>query len=114
MATRARGGCELVKVTDEGESVPLDLRLDLWGHSPSGPEWGYQGSGPAQTALAILADAVGDRLAVPLHQDFKREFIARAGREGFELTRDEVERWAEERRGSLDLSDWEDEENGKG
>ena len=49
----------------------------------------------AQTALAILADAAGDELAQALHQDFKGEFIARAGREGFELTVEEVERWVQ-------------------
>lgn len=30
-------------------------------HSPCGFEWGYCGSGPHQTALAILLDATGDR-----------------------------------------------------
>jgi hypothetical protein len=34
---------------------PLELRLDLFNHSPTGFEWGYGGSGPAQLALAILA-----------------------------------------------------------
>lgn len=34
----------------------LDPRLDLMRHSPTGFEWGYCGSGPAQLALAILAD----------------------------------------------------------
>ena len=38
----------------------LDLRLDLHNHSPDGFEWGYCGSGPAQLALAILADHLGD------------------------------------------------------
>ena len=36
---------------------PLDPRLDLANHSPTGFEWGYGGSGPAQLALALLADA---------------------------------------------------------
>ena len=30
-------------------------------HSPSGLSWGYHGSGPADTALSILADALGER-----------------------------------------------------
>lgn len=50
----------------------LPLRLDLWDHSPTGFEWGYPGSGPAQLALALLADALGDDArAVRLHQAFK-------------------------------------------
>jgi hypothetical protein len=82
VATRTQKGCEVVRVDDQGGAESLDPRLDLWDHSPTGLEWGYPGSGPAQTALAILADAVGDRLAVPLHQEFKRDFIAGAPREG--------------------------------
>ena len=39
---------------------PLDPRLDLWNHSPTGFQWGYGGSGPAQLALALLADYLGD------------------------------------------------------
>jgi hypothetical protein len=50
---------------------PLPLRLDLWNHSPTGFEFGYGGSGPAQLALAILADCCGDELAVAFHQAFK-------------------------------------------
>ena len=38
----------------------LNPRLDLWNHSPTGFEWGYGGSGPAQLALAILADHLGN------------------------------------------------------
>ena len=47
-----------VEVTVDG--VPLNPRLDLRNHSPTGLEWGYCGSGPAQLALAILADHTGD------------------------------------------------------
>ena len=44
-------------VTVDGRN--LDLRLDLFNHSPTGFEWGYAGSGPAQLALALLADMLG-------------------------------------------------------
>jgi hypothetical protein len=54
----------------------LKLRLDLASHSPTGFEWGYGGSGPAQLALAILADALGDdKAALALHQAFKFKVI---------------------------------------
>ena len=65
---------------------PLPLRLDLWNHSPTGFEFGYGGSGPAQLALAILADCCGDELAVVYHQPFKRAVIARLPAEGGSLT----------------------------
>ncbi len=56
---------------------PLDPRLDLVNHSPTGFAHGYAGSGPAQLALAILADYTGDdQLAEHLHQRFKFDMIA--------------------------------------
>ena len=55
----------------------LDPRLDLYNHSPTGFEWGYCGSGPAQLALAILAEHLGDdRQAFNLYQRFKWAVIA--------------------------------------
>src|SRR5580700_1453707 len=65
---------------------PLPLRLDLWNHSPTGFEFGYGGSGPAQLALAILADCCGDERAVTFHQTFKRAVIARLPADGGSLT----------------------------
>jgi len=53
---RREGYAADVSVNDR----PLNPRLDLWNHSPTGFEWGYGGSGPAQLALALLADHFGD------------------------------------------------------
>lgn len=62
---------------DDRAGRPLPPRLDLFNHSPSGFAWGFMGSGPAQLALAILADATGDdAFAVRHHQDFKADIIA--------------------------------------
>jgi len=56
---------------------PLRMRLDLDNHSPTGLEWGYPGSGPAQLALALLADALHDsHRALRLHQPFKWKVVA--------------------------------------
>jgi hypothetical protein len=56
--------------------------LRLRNHSPDGFEWGYEGSGPAQTALALLLDFTRDRtLALLLYQDFKSLVVARLARE---------------------------------
>lgn len=80
-------------VTADDHELPL--RLDLFAHSPDGFEWGYGGSGPAQLALAILADHFGpdfEGTAVRLHQAFKGKVIARLDRtRDFRLTRVEVE-----------------------
>lgn len=61
-------------VTADGK--PLDPRLDLANHSPSGFCWGYSGSGPAQLALAVLADAFDDATALRFYQDLKWRFFA--------------------------------------
>lgn len=54
----------------------LPLRLDLRNHSPTGFGWGYGGSGPAQLALALLADVLGDDdRALRLYQQFKWRLI---------------------------------------
>ena len=61
-------------MTVDGES--LDPRLDLADHSPTGFSWGFGGSGPAQLALAVLADYLGDGAALELYQTFKWQVIA--------------------------------------
>ena len=79
-----------VIVTVDGR--PLNPRFDLWGHSPTGFEWGYGGSGPAQLALAILADHFADDdQAVLHHQDFKRTVVAGLPYPGWTLTSEQVE-----------------------
>ena len=79
----------------EVDGTPLPWRLDLSNHSPTGLEWGYLGSGPAQLALAILADATGnDQLALRWHQKFKLDKIAGLDRDTpWIITADEVRRW---------------------
>lgn len=75
---------------------PLDPRLDLWNHSPTGFECGYGGSGPAQLALALLADCLGnDELAIQLHQSFKWAVVAKLPREGWRLTERQIRQAAE-------------------
>jgi len=62
---------------DTGESYMLPWRLDLRSHSPTGLNWGFGGSGPAQCSLAILADHLeDDREALGLCQAFKWAVIA--------------------------------------
>lgn len=86
----AKGECEVRVINGvDGDSSFLPLRLDLANHSPTGFEWGYGGSGPAQLALAILAHVfshaedqttLNEDLAVHLHQRFKRDVIANLDR----------------------------------
>jgi hypothetical protein len=56
---RTEHGCA-VDVEEDGECYLLHPRNDLRNHSPDGFEWSYSGSGPAQLALALAADVLGD------------------------------------------------------
>lgn len=70
----------------------LDSRLDLYNHSPSGLEWGYNGSGPSQLALALLADYLGDdNRAKKLYQEFKRLVIANLNYDEWKLSSKDID-----------------------
>lgn len=84
---RREGYAVIVTVNDR----PLNPRLDLWNHSPTGFECGYGGSGPAQLALALLADHFGDdQKAVELHQPFKWAVVAKLPKRGWTLTSEQI------------------------
>ena len=91
-----RKAANMVMVTDDDKMYPLSPgpSLALINHSPTGFEYGYGGSGPAQLSLAILFDFLGDgKKAIELYQDFKWDFIASAPREGFKITEFEIKHW---------------------
>jgi hypothetical protein len=103
---RRNGSIKVQRVECTGQLSPLPLRLDLWNHSPTGFNWGYGGSGPAQLALALLCDVLGDdREAVRLHQAFKWDVVARLGDEWM-LVADEIRDWVNtfEQLPAMDLS----------
>jgi hypothetical protein len=63
-------------------------------HSPSGFNWGYRGSGPADLAYAILYDLYGKKVADRLYQQFKHDIIAQLPQdEDWTLTEDHIEQW---------------------
>lgn len=73
----------------------LPMRLDLWNHSPTGLEWGYGGSGPAQLALALASHVLGrgkdnDARAVGVHQAVKFSLVSRLPRDGWILYEEDV------------------------
>lgn len=88
-------GARVLVANVRGVKGALPPRHDLRNHSPTGYEWGYGGSGPAQLALAILADHFGpegEERALSLYQDFKARVVAGLPYRGWELTTREVER----------------------
>ena len=79
-----------VIVTVDGRR--LNPRLDLWNHSPTGFEWGYAGSGPAQLALAILADHFSDdEKALNFYQRFKWAVVAELPGREWILTSEDID-----------------------
>ena len=76
-------------------------------HSPTGFEWGYGGSGPADLALNIVEQTLrimgyqgpksallgGFVLTWTLYQSFKWEFIARAPEQGTRIPFSTLETW---------------------
>jgi hypothetical protein len=60
----------------DGKQISPSGSQKVINHSPDGFSIGYGGSGPAQTALAILLLFTDSRTAQNLHQLFKWEFVA--------------------------------------
>jgi len=82
-------------VTVDGEL--LDCRYDLLSASPSGFEWGYGGSGPAQLAIALLAHAYDDEYACENYQLLKETVISELPQEeGWTLTKQDLDAWRRE------------------
>lgn len=67
---RTESGVEVVAEDDQGRTRPLPHRFDIRKHSPTGFEWGFSGSGPAQLALAVMADVLGAEKARECYQEF--------------------------------------------
>jgi hypothetical protein len=83
-----------IVVNGKGKLLDLEASLKVVNHSPTGFCWGYNGSGPAQLALAILLDHFhGDReRALSLYQDFKFKVISKLPMDkDFVLTDEQIE-----------------------
>lgn len=70
-------GITRVTVTQGGQpSRELPLHLAIRNHSPTGFEWGYGGSGPAQLALALCVEVAGRHRAERSYQSVKDRLVA--------------------------------------
>jgi len=94
-------GDVVCKRTEKGACVNIP-QLEIR-HSPTGFEWGYGGSGPADLALNVLMLFTDRTNAYQLHQQFKWEFISILPREGGVIKGDEIRGWlkAHEEQGVL-------------
>ena len=77
-------------------SYPLPIRLDLVEQSPTGFDWGYGGSGPAQLAIAILADlTVDDLYSKARYMSFKWDVVAKLPSLGWVRHEDRFQEWVD-------------------
>lgn len=67
----------------KGRHKEIRYRNDLRNHSPTGPEWGYGGSGPAQLALALACQVLPDKQALAVYQQLKAQYIAKLKEDGW-------------------------------
>jgi len=87
------GDADIVLSRDERGYAQVNVPHNLVHHSPTGFEWGYGGSGPADLALNILALFVPVQDAMRLHQQYKWDLIASFPREGGVITSASVREW---------------------
>ncbi len=92
-------GKDVAIVTVHQEGKPAKLLRHIIHHSPTGLEWGYSGSGPADLALSLLTDACGNKIAWEWHQAFKWDVVAGLA-ESWTLKRSAIQEWV--RRYALD------------
>ena len=78
---------ERVTVSVDGQA--LDPRLDLRDFHAF--EWGSEGSGPSQLALAILADHAGASAALGSYRKFVQIFIAEIEGDNWRLTSEDID-----------------------
>lgn len=85
-------GGQTIMVEDDGKEHPLKHIKE---HS-DGLNWGYGGSGPADAALSILTDCLGEQQARSLYMEFKWTFVAGWADE-FSITEETIKNWARQK-----------------
>ncbi len=71
------GGRSLDGAVVTADGRPLDPRFDIRTFSRAGFEWTYEGDGPRQLALALLAHRLNDPVrALALTESFMRAVVA--------------------------------------
>ena len=89
----ANGECVVTVIGFSGKSLgKLPLCLNIRKHSPTGFEWGYDGSGPAQLALAMCVAVLGKEIGSQprVYQEFKRRVVNKLDHDGWEYLAEDV------------------------
>ena len=89
-------GCAVVVNLSEHRRLTPDRSLDIVNHSPTGFEWGYSGSGPAQLAYGLLLDYYGDEQVAREHYiAFRNQVVSQlecdGAAAGWHLTDEEID-----------------------
>lgn len=71
----------------------LSPRKSWRDYSAHGYEWGFEGNGSAQLALAMLAHICDREFALAHSQCFKREILANIGADEWIMGFDEIREW---------------------
>lgn len=102
---RAGGGGgrppQVVRLWRDPDGRALMTCLHVVRHSPTGPEWGYAGSGPADCARSVLLALTDEATADAHYQTFKADVIARVPDDGAVLHRADVLDWLAGRTASV-------------
>lgn len=84
---------DVVLGRDEKGYVTANIPQKVVKHSPTGFEFGYGGSGPADLALNILLCYTDGNTAQEWYQDFKWAFVAKLPEAGGVIKGDDVRKW---------------------
>ena len=98
---RRRPGGARVTVAGEplAPDTPLwETSLCIHNHSPTGPDWGYDGNGPAQLALTLLLLVTDSAEAVRYYYLFKNAVIAGIRADHWTLPVRDVQAWLDQAR----------------
>lgn len=71
----------------------LDAHQEIANHSQDGFEFGYDGSGPTQLALALLVEHAGREVALKHYINFRSDFIASRYGDRFTLDGNDIDEW---------------------
>jgi hypothetical protein len=85
MTIQLKGERETGRVWLFNKEIFPDASQQIMNHSPDGFSWGYNGSGPAQLALAICLELFGAEYATKVYQDFKFWYIGSLPQSDFEI-----------------------------
>jgi hypothetical protein len=91
----SEGGVKVVVIENEIEKPLIHKAY----HSPTGFEWGYLGSGPADLARSILWDFVKEESTRSLYMKFKEDFVSGWG-DKWQLTGQDIDNWLKDELGA--------------